>query len=295
LITWLLLAEREVSLKRFYVRRALRLFPAFYGYWLAMVGLLLITHKSVPWGSALSAFFYVVNYYNATHGHPASFISHAWSLAVEEQFYLLWPIVFVLVGANRTRLAWLLAGVIASAWVHRAACTLAGVPDAWLYNAFDCRVDHLLVGCLGAVLLKLRALPALFDLLARSRALAASIAGLLLTIGWFELELGRPFLYIVAHAIEPPLVMALVVFIVANAARAPVRWLQSKALAHVGKVSYGIYLFHPVLLEPVRSHTAFLPEALRTLVIVLVTIGVASASFALYERRFLALKDRFRS
>ena len=83
LITWLLLGEGEVSLRKFYARRALRLFPAFYAYWLGMVALLLVTRRDVPWGSALSAFCYSVNYYNATHAHPALFDSHGWSLAVE--------------------------------------------------------------------------------------------------------------------------------------------------------------------------------------------------------------------
>jgi len=95
LITWLLLKEDsrmgEVSLTRFYTRRVLRIFPAYYTF----LGLsFVIDHlRHDTWSPALrnSAILYVVNYFNALHGHPNTSIAHAWSLAVEEQFYLFWP------------------------------------------------------------------------------------------------------------------------------------------------------------------------------------------------------------
>ncbi|HMB27009.1 MAG TPA: acyltransferase, partial [Blastocatellia bacterium] len=93
LITWLLLKENgkygDVSLKGFYLRRVLRIFPAFYVYWTALVFLLLLKGKDVLWPHAISSFFYVSDYYNAILGDPNNGFSHTWSLAIEEQFYLL--------------------------------------------------------------------------------------------------------------------------------------------------------------------------------------------------------------
>jgi len=95
LITWLLLKEEErfgrISMKLFYIRRSLRIFPAFYVYWLLLIGSLLFFQKRILWGQALSSFFYVNNYYQAILGDPNTGFSHTWSLGIEEQFYLLWP------------------------------------------------------------------------------------------------------------------------------------------------------------------------------------------------------------
>lgn len=104
LITWLLLKENErygsVSLAGFYKRRTLRIFPAFYVYWLIVVTLLIGTGRAVPWPHAWSSLLYVSNYYSAINGDPNNGFSHTWSLAIEEQFYLLWPLVFLMLRAN---------------------------------------------------------------------------------------------------------------------------------------------------------------------------------------------------
>jgi len=171
---------------------------------------------------------------------------------------------------------------------------IAGVSDEWIYNSFDCRVDQLLVGCLGAVLMRARAWPKLFDLLARSRALVIGLVVSFVVIGWFRPEIGDGLLWTVGHAIEPPMVLCILVYIMANATRPGVRWLESAPLRHIGKVSYGIYLFHQVIHAPVRAKLAFLPEVLQVLAVVLVCVGVASLSYAFYERPFLKLKDRLR-
>jgi len=294
LITHLLLGEKEISLKRFYGRRALRLFPAFYAYWLVMVVYLILTHREVPWGSAISAFFYVGNYHNATHGHPATFVSHCWSLAVEEQFYLLWPFALIMIGREPKRLIRVLIGVILVAWVYRAVFWYAGGSGEWIYNSFDCRIDHLLVGCLGAVVLRARAFPKLVDVVARSGWLAIGLTVFFIVIGWYQWELGDEFLWVVAHAIEPPIVLAVLMYIMANASRPSVRWLDSAPFRHVGKVSYGIYLFHQVIHSPVRSKTAFLPEVVQYLAVVVVSVAVATLSYNLYEKPFLKLKERLR-
>src|SRR5207253_11425408 len=100
LITWLLLKEDRatgrVSLSRFYTRRVLRIFPAYYAFLALSFVIDQLRHD--PWSPALrnSAIFYAVNYFNAYQGHPNTSIAHAWSLAIEEQFYLLWRLAFLL-------------------------------------------------------------------------------------------------------------------------------------------------------------------------------------------------------
>lgn len=98
LITWLLLKEEErfghISLKLFYARRTLRIFPAFYVYWFLIIGLSIISSRHIFRAQAVCSFFYISNYYQAIFGDPNTGLSHTWSLGVEEQFYLVWPVTF---------------------------------------------------------------------------------------------------------------------------------------------------------------------------------------------------------
>ena len=109
LITWILLKEYDqrgtISLRNFYGRRSFRIFPAFYVFWAIMIAATLFRHAHVLWGQALSSFFYVCNYYQGTHGYPSSAFSRTWSLAVEEQFYLLWPLLFRTFARNQEKLS----------------------------------------------------------------------------------------------------------------------------------------------------------------------------------------------
>jgi peptidoglycan/LPS O-acetylase OafA/YrhL len=122
LITWLLLKEEErfgrISLKLFYARRTLRIFPAFYVYWFLVIGLSIIASRHIFKAQAISSFFYVNNYYQAIFGDPNTGLSHTWSLGVEEQFYVLWPVTFLLLRNNHGRIRFLLWS-IAAVWLYR--------------------------------------------------------------------------------------------------------------------------------------------------------------------------------
>ena len=165
LITALLLAERSrtgtVSISRFLVRRAFRLMPAMWVY--LLVGLAVTVAfkwNDVPLrndylGSALSAFFNVNNWYKVLH--PAAggrWLAHVWSLSLEEQFYLLWPGLFVLVTRSerlRPHLGRILLAMILVAAVWTFGVASRGAPHSRIYLALDTHVAPLLIGCLTAV------------------------------------------------------------------------------------------------------------------------------------------------
>src|SRR5690606_200728 len=93
LITWLLVKEWKstgsVSLKNFYYRRAFRIFPAYYAFLLfSVVADYALGERWSP-SRTLSLLTYTSNYYNAFNGHPTNSTAHMWSLAVEEQFYII--------------------------------------------------------------------------------------------------------------------------------------------------------------------------------------------------------------
>ncbi|WP_225438562.1 acyltransferase family protein [Candidatus Frankia nodulisporulans] len=165
LITALLLAEHHrtgtVSIGRFLVRRAFRLMPAMWVY--LFVGLLVTA--LFKWddtafrddfvGSATSVFFNVNNWYKVAHPEAGGrWLAHVWSLSLEEQFYLLWPVMFVLVRRSarlRRHLGLILLGLVLmlAGWTYVLASD--GAPHTRVYLALDTHVAPLLIGCLLAV------------------------------------------------------------------------------------------------------------------------------------------------
>ena len=158
LITWLLLEEASktgsVSLRNFYARRALRILPAFYVYAAVMLAYLWLRQRPVNYAQLTAALLYVNNYWQGIYGDPNTGFSHTWSLAVEEQFYFLWPALFLLLWRNPARMARFLTAGIVFVWIYRLVLLYGfHVNQGYLYEAFDSRADSLMIGCLLAVLL----------------------------------------------------------------------------------------------------------------------------------------------
>jgi peptidoglycan/LPS O-acetylase OafA/YrhL len=160
LITWLMLKEEQkfgfTSLKNFYSRRALRILPVYFAC-LGVLAVLQIAGKASQTGFVWSQLFSFTRNFHQT-GHmlcPTSL--HFWSLAVEEQFYLVWPMVFVrLARLPRERMAFL-AGMILLSWVWKCIALL-GCYNRHLFFLFQenstfLYLDALAYGCLGAILL----------------------------------------------------------------------------------------------------------------------------------------------
>ena len=284
LITALLLAEwrqrGRIDLKTFWFRRARRLLPALY---VLLVVTLAFAVVFLPGevarlrGDVLAAFGYVTNWY-LIFGHVSYFeavgrpslLQHLWSLAVEEQFYLIWPPVLALglaIGATRLRqqrvLTVALAGAAASA-VAMALLYTPGVDPSRIYYGTDTRATGLLCGAALAFLwspgekyqpsealhhrLELRGrgrfrrrwgwtAPVLLDILG-----FAALGGLI----WFCLHLGefRPFLYRGGFALVGLATAATIMDVVHPSTGIGSRLLGSAPLRWVGVRSYGIYLWH---------------------------------------------------
>lgn len=259
LITRGLLAElRErdhIDLGRFYLRRAARLLPVFYVYVLVGLVLLTLAHRPVPWGAIWSSSAYVVNYYQAFTGAASHYLSHCWSLAVEEQFYMLWPLGLMLIHRH-IKVTW--HGVLALTLALigcRLAWVAAGAPDEYLYRALETRGDQLALGGLLACAVASERVRAGFSRVpARGWVLLACLGLVILS---FNVLRGTNVLkYAVGFTLESWLVtLALpLVILAANQAGGPARhFLNAGWAAWIGRISYGIYLFHPMVLHPVRN------------------------------------------
>jgi len=295
LITWLLLREYEasgtLSLRQFYVRRVLRIFPAYYAFIAVSYALDSVRGDHWPDGLGPSAVFYVVNYYNALHGHPVTSIAHAWSLGVEEQFYLMWPILLLLLLRGGTmRAARVLAVVIAGVMVWRCALYLGmRVGTAYVYNAFDTRFDNLAVGCVLALTASAPWLQRVAGRLAGSPlAPVATLAALLVS----RTALGNTYHYAVGFTVDAVLVAVLIVQLLQLSRSGLWSWLESPPARYLGAISYPLYLWHLWGLGVGHRFQAagLVGEFVAGL---LACIVLASGSYYLIERPFLALKRRF--
>ena len=295
LITWLLLKENEkygdVSLKRFYQRRILRIFPAFYVYWAALVFLLLVKGKTVLWPHAISAFFYVSDYYNAILGDPNNGFSHTWSLAIEEQFYLLWPPTFFLLRNDLKKMTRFLVILIGAVWLHRLVLYfIFHVDQAYFYASFDTRMDALMVGCLFATLLKRGALYSFWRALCSKFFMLLPLAALLCSMRFGHTLLPR-YRDVIAFAIDPVLIALMMVQLISFSNHSYARWIESPLMRFLGRISYSLYLYQQLTLGFALKLFANQSVVTQLLAAVAVTVMAASFSYYVIERPFLKLKD----
>ena len=245
----------------------------------------------IVWPQTVASLLYVNNYYQAIWGDPNTGLSHTWSLGVEEQFYILWPVLFVSLHGNPRRLGAWLMGAIVLVWMYRCGLHFYGVSPGYIYEAFDTRADHLMVGCLLAVALWNRWSPAFWDMVCSSTVLPAVTLGAL--AGSTVLALRIPgYRETVGFVVEPLLVGVLIVQWIAMAESAAWGWTNWAPVRYLGRISYSIYLYQqitPRLVERVAGTQSFTTSlAVNTAVV----IGVASASYWIIESPFLRIKDR---
>jgi peptidoglycan/LPS O-acetylase OafA/YrhL len=304
LITGLLWRARDASLGRFllefYGRRALRIFPIYY-LLLALIGaaLLLGVEMDNVRPGLLPAATYTYNLWHASnrYGH-SEVLSHFWSLCVEEQFYLLWPFLLFFCPKRRIRSV-LLALALAGPLVRLLTVMVLRQPGlpvdedeyAALYVLTSTHFDAFALG----------GLVRLFPWNCRPRVLlvvlAATLAGgiamkLLSGAPWrslgFVLGMSAGYGYLWAYSALNLLSALLIDGLVRR--RFLPRVFDWPPLAYIGKISYGVYLFHYPIQWLLKSLLPSAPSVQLGLHVPL-TIGVAALSFHLCEVRLLALRD----
>jgi peptidoglycan/LPS O-acetylase OafA/YrhL len=297
LITWLLLKEHArhgaVSLRKFYIRRAHRIFPAIYFYAILTLTALVIFHKAVNWPQTISALFYVCNYYQAFLGDPSTDFSHTWSLAVEEQFYLLWPPLFVFLVRRGKWLAAVPALLIVFEWIYRAVLQFGlRVPQKYFYEAFDTRFDQLLVGCLLAIVLfKTRDHPG-WARLSRLPWLPFATTGLLAASAALEFHFGSGYRDSLGFLFNPLLTAILIPQLIVFRGRWFAAWLQFKPVVYLGGISYSLYLYQQLVLYPASKRFHSMGPLFELAATMALLILIASASYRFIEQPFLRFKDR---
>jgi len=281
LITHLLLGEYDktgdVSLRKFYTRRALRIFPAFYGYAAVYVMGRIAMNLSIHWPSLLSCLTYTTNYYGSFHEDVPPTMVHVWSLAVEEQFYLLWPFIFWKLAGNRRGLMKGLITAVLAIWAYRWVAVIFNFSGTYVYEAFETRADALALGCLMAIANRENVIPRwLLDW-----KWLGPVALVMIVIS-AALVLNGPryswALVAVAFAV-------LILQAIAHAQSVWYRWLNLKPFYALGIISYSLYLYHPFAIRLPGVLRSYVPE-------MIFAIALATASYFIVEKPFLRLKGR---
>lgn len=293
----------------FTVRRSLRILPLYY---LALLGYCIYWYFSaVFWPSAgggsygdalTSSAVFLQNFHFVAMGDTFSgfdsLIFHFWSLAVEQQFYLLLPVVMLVRGTGTVR--WVISSLVVIAILYRAWLVRDGVPDRAAYILLPARMDALLLGCLVAWELRFaKGHPSARQL---AGLMAAVFAVTVVVILWSGTT--NPFtvpMQIAGCSLNAVL-FALVIYFVSLPQIAEGwlhRLLKLKILADLGKVSYGVYITHMLFLhfgyEVVmegRPAANLGTAALAIGAMFAVTLIVASLSYRFFETPFLKLKAR---
>ena len=302
LITTVLLEEHarrgSFSFRAFYARRALRLLPALA---LVVAVFLVYTATFAPASlvddnliAALATITYWTNWLYAEQWFDVAQtgLTHAWTLSIEEQFYILWPLALATAlafGRRRAALVTVAFG-IAAVLVWRLV-QIWGTGDGYgrMYFSFDSRADSLLVGCGLAVLLTS---PSWHRGARRTVLRFALLPAVVLIVAclvfaeeeWLALYAGGFTLFAVAAAV---VLYNLVTW------RPPVLspFLEWRPIVYVGRISYGLYLWHFPIYLALRDELA--RGWLTAAVGLSLTFLFAAASFKFVEQPFLRYKTRF--
>ena len=311
LITGLLLDAKSGPhyFRNFYARRTLRIFPLYY----LVLTLLFVV---LPRYTALPApledarihqawlWTYTSNFFIAARAEWAlTYVSHFWSLAIEEHFYLVWPLVVF--SLRRETLERVCATVIPAGLALRIVLALVGVSELSISVLTPCRIDALCVGALLAVLARREPVPAILTRSAGRAALAIAFA-ILVVSAWCALtQLGLPVLHQVRSTLYALFFGALTLISARPRRSGPVEAaFHGRVLRFFGKYSYGLYVYHGILTWHLHQLGAevrldallgnhSLAIASKAMLGVGLSTAVAVASYELFEKRFLSLKRFF--
>ena len=270
-------AETGNVLRGFYVRRIFRLAPAFYAVLLilALLGIGGIA-SSWPWHVT-----YLSNVYMATGGTE----SVLWTLAVEEQFYLLWPLVLIM-----TPRRWLVHVAIAMIAMSLVAKLVALAFGYWLsFYLLPWQLDVLGAGCLLAILSFRNGKANQFEWFTTRRrtifAVAAILAISLAMLDWYVNRGGVTRFFLVN-----PLCAVFMAWMTLMAARGWTGWIgrifDSPVLQYVGRISYGIYLVHNWMPDIVEKFLGPMPKYQAAPIVAAATFGVCALSWRFFEQPF---------
>jgi peptidoglycan/LPS O-acetylase OafA/YrhL len=298
LITTLLVHEFQrngsISYRRFYVRRATRLLPALFvmlaACWATAILCNATEAQRTLAADTLPSLFYFLNWLSVINPDRAvSPLLHTWSLCIEEQFYLVWPLILGTMLRCRVRRRWLaavvLVGVVGpAAWrIAISASAFRGDVFKRIYFGSDTRADALMVGCFTALLIAWKARPQSIKALTCWRWVGAA-AFVFLLVAARTVTMGSNSVNRFGEALVDWSSATLIISLIWSAPTLLVRLMEGRLLRWLGRISYGIYLWNIPIYYLMHRVAIGRPPAWLDAFDIAAALAAGAASYYLIER-----------
>ena len=293
LITYLLLKEKEVknsiNVKKFYIRRALRIWPLYYFY----LAIIIIFFGFLYTDYFLMYVFLIPNVpfaINAASIFPATipYLAHYWSVGVEEQFYAFWP--WIVKKMKKMFLAMFLFGILF--FLLKIVLSMLGAPKLILTLLHYTRFGCLAIGGIAAYLLIQQ--NNLFLKIVQHKVLEVSAWLVILSIVINKFHIFS----IIDHEIVTIATLVIIINQVNNSRR--LISLENKAFDYLGKISYGLYIYNPLIIflasfiiKPFLIDHNILNLIIIYAFTIILVILISHISYFYFEKQFLNFKDKF--
>ncbi len=284
-------ASSSFSVKNFYIRRALRIWPLYFV--TLIVGfavyprLAVDFHEIADW--RMFALF-LANFDAIYNSLPKDgMLGVQWSIAIEEQFYLLWPLVFLLFG-NKRQFGWIcLALILISIIFHFSGQSQFHTLIALNQLSTGAFLAYLVFYHRGAVI-------AFFERLSKLVTLIIYLSGIVLLAANFQITVRFPF-YAQLSDIPHTIFFSFVILEQIYSPHSFYKFGSIRWLTWLGKISYGLYLLHMVAIYLVRHIESLTPMSvwLSAVLTLTMTVALSAVSYYLFEQPFLRLKEKFNS
>lgn len=301
LITSILLREREqhqdISLKKFYIRRGLRIWPAYYVF-LLIFGLLWSGAATFYWPSLVVAALYLSNFdlalgWGYLEKCPLLFIT--WSLSCEEQYYIVWPLLMKFVSE---RLIIIIPVLMVLIEVWRAYLVFSGASHE-RFGSFETKVDSILSGCLAAVVQGRISEHKSFESFLKNRLSAPLVACAIVgCMAWLVPYapgdlLGKLMYFDLKAPLLNLLSAVFILILLSQPESLFVKLLSTGVLVAIGRLSYSLYLWHAFVIAVCRNLLSGQNPILGEVFTGFACLSVASLSYVVVEKPFLKLKKKF--
>jgi peptidoglycan/LPS O-acetylase OafA/YrhL len=293
LITSLLLRELEdtggLSLRLFYIRRILRIWPLYFA--VVALGVVLahtVPGQHLPWYYVAGYLLFVGNWVNAVFGHLHSICSPLWTVSIEEQFYLLWPALMKMLDRRGMIVAAIVTVLLST--LSQAGIVLTGLSGGYIYYGSASRCGSLALGVLLALFA--HRIPRLTSG-RRWLLVGTGLLGWITSSAWLA---DRPGPVTMAMPLGRLIISLASAAILCGCLYSRNPLLRGRWVVELGKRSYGLYLLHltAILMLENLLHPVWGWQLLATKVLALVmTVILAFASYRWVESPFLRLKDHF--